>query len=216
MWAKLNPEGTEIETIIAHPKSIEVYGIKYPRQIFKWSAEMLKELQIVPVVTEGQSLDNQYYIEVDESYAVAPDGNSVIKTIGVKAADKELEDVDAVDHVGELLLDERGNQVVTLGLKSNALNKLDLDAYHRIVGFDWLQVRRGSTAQVVPSEVVEYLIKVRAAHSSIKAAIKACTTLDEFKALYIDIRNDEGKVTTIAKINDWPDDYKIKSMWRGS
>jgi hypothetical protein len=216
MWAKLNPEGTLIEELIAHPKPIEVYGIKYPRQIFKWSAEMLKEIHIVPVVTEGQSLDNKYYIEVDESYTVALDGNSVVKTIGVKAADRVLEDVAAVDEAGAPFLDDHGNQLVTPGLKSNALSKLDQDAYSRIVGFDWLQVRRGSTAQVVPSEVVEYLIKVRAAHSSIKAAIKACTTLEEFKALYVDIRNDEGVVTTTAKINDWPDDYNIKSMWRGS
>jgi hypothetical protein len=215
MWAKLNPQGTEIESIIAHPKAIEVYGIKYPRQIFKWSAEMLKELQIVPVVTEGQALDNKYYIEVDASYAIASDGNSVVKTIGVKVADRELEDVDAVDMVGDPFLDERGNQVVTKGLKSNALNKLHMDAYHRIVGFDWLQVRRGSTAQVVPTVVVDYLIAVRSAHSSIKAAIKACTTLDQFKVLYVDIYDDEGVVTTIAKINDWPDDYNVKAMWRG-
>lgn len=216
MWAKLNPQGTLIEEIIAHPKSIEVYGIKYPRQIFKWSAEMLKEIHIVPVVTEGQPLDTKYYIEANASYTIAPDENSVVKTIGVLSGTRNIDDVAAVDvETGDPLLNKRGDQVITKGLKSNALGVINTQAYSYMRGFDWLQIRKGATTTPVPEIVTTYLQAVRDAHASIQTAIEACTTTEEFQALYIDVSDGEGEVTTIAKINDWPDDYAIDSMRRG-
>ena len=47
----------------------------------------VKNLGIVPIVISGSHLNTKYYIEHNHSDAIAEDGNSVIRTIGVKAAD---------------------------------------------------------------------------------------------------------------------------------
>jgi len=100
MWALLNDAEDAIEELIQHPKTMVIAGTTYPRQVFKWSAVELKGLGIVPVTTTGSHLDTNYYIEVDESFAIASDKVSVVQTIGVKAADHKLEyttDYDALD-----------------------------------------------------------------------------------------------------------------------
>ena len=96
MWAKLNSDKDTIEEIIVHPKIMTVDGITHPRTLFSlWTDAERKAIGIVPVTTSGVSLDSKYYIEQDESFAIAGDKNSVVRTIGVKVADKNLADVNA-------------------------------------------------------------------------------------------------------------------------
>jgi hypothetical protein len=81
MWAKLNDAGDTIEEIISSPKSMTIDGIKHPRQMFQWTTAELKAVGIVPVTTSGTSLNSAYYIEKDEAFAIAEEGEQVIKIV---------------------------------------------------------------------------------------------------------------------------------------
>jgi len=214
MWALLNNAEDAIEEIISNPKSMTINGITHSRQIFKWTTAELKAVGIVPVTTTGSHLDTNYYIEVDEAFAIAGDKNSVVRTIGVKAADRALEDVDEVDENGDPLLDDDGVQVVTLGLKSNAKNKATTQANGYLQGFDWLIQRKVTANTAIPSAVTTYMAAIRTDHSNICTAIDGASDMTAFIALHNDTYNEDGSVDVVARVNRWTADTNVKAYRR--
>jgi hypothetical protein len=210
MWALLNSDEDAIVEIISNPKQMTVAGVTHSKALFTlWTDAERKAIGIVPVTTSGSHLNTAYYIEVDEAYAIADDKASVVRTIGVKAADRALADVDAVDEDGEAILDDHDNQIVTLGLKSVAKNKANVSADGYIKGFDWLVQRKVTHDTDIPSDILTYIAAVRTAHASICTAIDNASDMAAFVALHTDVYNDDGTLKTVAKVNDWPDDYAV-------
>ena len=202
MWALI--KDNEIDHIIAHPKSMVIDDIRHPRAIFTvWSDADLKAIGIVPVTTSGSHLDARFYIEKNEVFALAEDGNSVIRTIGEKATDKKLTDTDNVDENGDPILDDHDNQRISLGLKSQAKLQSDRYANGSLQGFNWLVQRKVTADTAIPSDVTTYMAAVRTAHASIHTAIDNAADMDAFVALYPDIET-----------TDWPDDYGVKGYKR--
>jgi len=215
MWAKLNTNKDAIEEIITQPKTMVVDGITHPRSLFKlWTDAERKAINIVPVTTSGSHLNTDYYTERNEAFAIAGDKNSVVRTIGVKAADKKLADTNAVDEDGEAVLDDHDNQIVSLGLKSQAKNKADVAANGHINGFDWLVQRKVTHDTAIPSDILTYIAAVRTAHASICTAIAACDTMAKYIAIHTTTYNEDGTVNVIAKVQDWPDDYAVNERRR--
>ena len=229
MWAKLNSDKDTIEEIIVNPKTMTVDGITHPKTLFSlWTDAERKAIGIVPVTTSGTSLDSKYYIEQDESFAIAGDKNSVVRTIGQKAADKNLADVNEVWTQSEIddgqapggtsandpKLDDDGNQIVTKGLKTLAKEKADVNANSLCQGFNWLIQRKVTADTAIPSAVVTYMAAVRTAHASICTAIDNASDIDAFKVLNTTEYNEDGSVKTIAKVEDWPDDSGVKGYRR--
>jgi len=214
MWALLNNAEDAIEEIISNPKSMTINGITHSRQIFKWTTAELKAVGIVPVTTTGSHLDTNYYIEVNESFAIASDKASVVQTIGVKAADKALADVNEVDEDGDPLLDRDGVQVVTLGLKSNAKNKATTQANGYLQGFDWLIQRKVTASTAIPSAVTTYMAAIRTDHGNICTALDAAADMDAFIALHTTTYNEDGTVNVIAKTQSWTSDANVKAYRR--
>ena len=214
MWALLNDAEDTIEELIQHPKTMVIAGTTYPRQVFKWSAVELKGLGIVPVTTTGSHLDTNYYIEVDETFAIASDKASVVQTIGVKAADKKLTDTNEVDENGDPFLDDHDNQTVTLGLTSQAKIKANEQANGYIKGFDWMIQRKVTHAVAINSDVLTYIAAVRSKHAEIITAITNADDMTKYIALHTTTYNEDGTINTIAKVQDWPDDYGVKAHRR--
>ena len=214
MWALLNDAEDAIEEIISNPKSMTINGITHSRQIFKWTTAELKAVGIVPVTTTGSHLDSNYYIEVDESFAIASDKASVVQTIGVKAADHKLEDTDEVDENGDPLLDDDGVQIVTLGLKSNAKNKATTSANGYLQGFDWLIQRKVTANTAIPSAVTTYMAAIRTDHGNICTALDAAADMDAFIALHTTTYNADNTVNVIAKTQSWTSDANVKAYRR--
>ena len=216
MWAYV--KDNKIQELIRFPKPMVIDGVKHPRQIFtSWTAAEKKAVGILPV-TIGTKLDDRFYISNNETYAIASDGNSVVGTI-TKAKNKSLTDTNEVNEDGSKLLDEKGNQVVTPGLRTIAKQKADTTAYSMLSRFSWLVERKITADVAIPSEVTNFMKSVRDAHKSICDAIDACNSMTKFIAIHTDEYNydSDGEITsvkTIAKVNDWPDDYDIKSYYR--
>ena len=214
MWALLNDAEDTIEELIQHPKTMVIAGTTYPRQVFKWSAVELKGLGIVPVTVNGSHLDSNYYIEVDETFAIASDKASVVQTIGVKAADKKLTDTNDVDENGDPFLDDHDNQTVTLGLTSLAKIKANEQANGYIKGFDWMIQRKVTHAVAINSDVLTYIAAVRSKHAEIITAITNADDMTKYIALHTTTYNEDRTVNVIAKVQDWPDDYGVKAHRR--
>ena len=215
MWALLNSDEDAIVEIISNPKQMTVAEITHPKTLFNlWTVAERKAIGLVPVTTTGSHLDTAYYIEVNEAFAIADDKASVVRTIGEKAADRALADVDAVDEDDEPILDDHDNQVVTLGLKSQAKNTANIVANSHIKGFDWLIQRKVTHDTAIPSAILTYIAAVRTAHASICTAIDNASDMAAFIALHVDELNDDGTLKTIRKVQAWPDDYAVKGSRR--
>lgn len=161
-------------------------GVKHPAQwATGWSAEE-KAAKGLVWEDDPAPFDSRFYWSAD--------------------VPKSLDDVNEVDENGDPLLDEDGNQVVTLGLKSNAKALVKTQAGGLLAPTDWMVIKASEVADYsVPADVTTYRADVRTASNTIEAAIDAVTDLDGFKALYDAPVDAEGNVTGNAPINDWPE-----------
>ena len=205
MWARI--EDNNIVEYYDRKQSLLLNDVRYSSQIFTiWTDAQRKELGIVPVVISGSHLDTKYYIEHNHSDAIAGDGNSVIRTIGVKAADRALEDVDAVDEDGNALLDQFGVQRVTRGLKYNAIQKVKQQQSGYLSRTDWYIIRKADAGTAIPTAIQTFRNAIRADATRIENAITAATTMDEFIALHTTTYNEDNTVDQIAITQSWTEE----------
>jgi hypothetical protein len=119
---------------------------------------------------------------------------------------KALDDVNAVDENGDPLMQD-GEQVVTLGLKSNAIALVKAQAGGLLAPTDWMVIKASEVADYsLPTDVATARAAVRTASNTIEAAITAASDLAAFIALYDVPVDADGNPTGNAPINNWPDE----------
>jgi len=219
MWARI--EDNKIVEYYDRKKSIVLNNVRYSSQIFTiWTDIQRKELGIVPIVISGSHLNTKYYIEKNHSDAIAGDGNSVIRTIGVKVADHKLEDVNEVWTQAEIdnneapdgtnandpKLNADGNQMITRGLKYNAIQKVKKQQAGYLSQTDWYIIRKSDNGTAIPANVQTWRNAIRSDATEIETAITNASSLDDFIALHTDTYktvDDEQVVDVIARVNRW-------------
>jgi len=159
-------------------------GVKHPSNWNNWSADE-KAARGLVWEDDAPSFDNRFYWDANTP--------------------KAINDVDAVDEDGNPVLDEKGEQVVTRGLKWNAIQTVKAQAAGLLQPTDWYVVRKSETGTEIPADVLTYRQAVRDASNAIESAITACETHEAFMALYDAPVDDEGMPTGNAPINDWPE-----------
>jgi len=205
MWARI--ENNSIVEYYDRKQSLLLNEVRYSSQIFTiWTDAQRKELGIIPIVISGSHLDTNYYIEHDHSDSIAGDGNSVVRTIGVKASDRALEDVDAVDIDGNALLDQYGVQIITRGLKYNTIQKVKEQQSGYLLRTDWYIIRKADVGTAIPTAIQTFRNAIRADATRIENAITAATTMDEFIALHTTTYNKDRTVDTIAITQSWTEE----------
>ena len=202
MWARI--ENNNIVEYYDRKQSLVLNNVRYSSQIFTiWTDEQRKELGIVPIVISGSHLDTKYYTEHNHSDAISEDGNSVIRTIGVKAKDRALEDVYEVDEDGDPLLDRDGVQVITRGLKYNAIQKVKHQQSGFLTQTDWYIIRKADNGTAIPSDIQTWRDAIRTDATRIENVIIAVSTMDAFIALHTSTRNEDGTIDQIAVVQSW-------------
>ena len=205
MWARI--ENNNIVEYYDRKQSLVLNDVRYSSQIFTiWTDEQRKELGIVPIVISGSHLNTKYYIEHNHTDAVAEDGNSVIRTIGVKAADHKLEDVNEVDEDGNALLDIDGVQLITRGLKYNAIQKVKQQQSSYLTQTDWYIIRKADVGTAIPTAIQTWRDAIRADATRIENAITAAVTMDQFIALHTSTYNENGTLNTVATTQSWTEE----------
>ena len=219
MWARI--ENNKIVEYYSQKKSIVLNNVRYSSQIFTiWTDAQRKDLGILPIVISGSHLDTKYYIEKNHSDAIAGDGNSVIRTIGVKEADKALADVNEVWTQGDIdggyapdgtsandpKLDKDGNQIITRGLKYNAIQKVKAQQAGYLSETDWYIIRKADAGTAIPSNIQTWRNAIRADVTEIETAITNVADMDAFIALHTDTyKTVDGQqvVDIVARVNRW-------------
>jgi len=205
MWARI--EDNNIIEYYDRKKSLVLNNVRYSSQIFTiWTDEQRKELGIVPIVISGSHLDTKYYIEHNHTDAVAEDSNSVIRTIGVKAADHKLEDINAVDKDGNALLDIDGIQIITRGLKYKAIQQVKKQQSGFLTQTDWYIIRKADVGTAIPTAIQTFRNAIRADATRIENAITAVSTMDAFIALHTTTYNEDRTVDQIATTQSWTEE----------
>ena len=210
MWALV--ENNSITSVLGSFSSTITIGSRnYDKKELNSMSDSKKLAIGIYPVTPASRFDENYYINHDPTYAIS--GDAVVETI-TKAADKELEDINAVDENGDPFLDENGVQIVTLGLKSNAKNKATTQANGLLQGFDWLIQRKVTAETAIPSAVVTYMAAIRTDHGNICTALDAAADMAAFIALHTTTYNADNTVNVIAKTQSWTSDANVRQFRR--
>ena len=101
-----------------------------------------------------------------------------------KLIEKSLVDVDAVDSDGNKIKDTEGNQVVYEGLKTKWIRETKEMANGFLKPTDWYVTRKAETDTAIPSSITTYRGKIRTASKTIEDKINACSSLNDFMALF--------------------------------
>jgi len=112
---------------------------------------------------------------------------------------KAIEDVYEVDENGDPVLDDDGNQVVTLGLKSQWSEKVKVYAGNLLKPTDWYVIRFSETGEAIPADVSKYRASVRAYSNSAEVRIAAVSDFNQLVSLVCGTSEDE------AVMAGWPD-----------
>jgi hypothetical protein len=120
---------------------------------------------------------------------------------------KSLTDVNVVDGDGNAVNNPvTGKQMVELGLKSVWVAKTKTTANNKLAVHDWYVTRKAEKSTAIPSSVTTYRDAVRTKCAEIEKALNDAANLTAFMALFENTRDSDGKITAVAKINDWPDE----------
>ena len=212
MWALI--KDNKIEQIYQRPKSLVIGEVRYPSNMFtKYTDAEKAAIGIYPVEDSGTKGNDRFENTSQATYSFNASDKKVTTSYTITA--KSLVDVNDVDEDGNAVLDYKGNQRVTLGLKSIAKNQAKETANYLIKRFNWLVERQAyDSSATIPSAVGTYVGDIKTDCAAIEAAIDGASDMAAFKALYEDTRDSDGNVTEVARINRWSDDYDVKQYVR--
>ena len=174
------------DKIIREGRSWSADGITHPTNWAIWS-DADKKAAGLTWEDPPASFDNRFYWDASTPRA--------------------LDDVNAVDENGKALLDEKGEQVVTLGLKSQWIATIKEQAAGLLAPTDWYVTRKSEDSKAtIPSDVTTYRAAVRTKSGTIEKAITDAADHAAFMALFDAPVDSDGNPTGNAPINDWPDE----------
>ena len=212
MWALI--KDNKIEQIYQRPKSLVIGEVRYPSNMFtKYTDAEKAAIGIYPVEDSGTKGDDRFENTSQATYSFSASDKKVTTSYTITA--KSLVDVNDVDKDGNAIKDYKGNQTVTLGLKTLAKNLTKQRANNYISRFNWLVERLAyDSSKTIPSAVGTYVGDIKTDCAAIEAAIDGASDMTAFKALYEDTRDSDGNVTEVSRINRWSDDYDVKTYIR--
>jgi len=183
MWGLI--ENNEIKKIINKPKGLVIGDTRHSRNIFsfRWTNEEREAIGIYEVVFDNTNKkDEAYYNNTNQSFNFA-DGK-VTASFG-RATPKLLEDRNEVDEAGEPLLDDKGNQVVTKGLKTQKKAIIKSQASGLLAPTDWYVIKATDVESYsVPSAVTTFRADVRTKSNEMETAIDNAADVDALATLY--------------------------------
>jgi len=141
-----------------------VGNVNYPANWLRLSTADEKTALGITEVADDPVYDNRFYW-----------GDGTAKT---------LTDTNEVDESGNPLLDENGNQMVTLGVKSVLKAQEKKTAGSLLARYDWYVVRKAEKDIAIPAAITTYRDAVRTACNTRETEIDACADTAALVTLY--------------------------------
>ena len=212
MWAYV--KDNKIEQIYQRPKSIMLNNVRYPSNMFTKYTDAEKEaIGIYPVEDSCTKGDDNFEYTSQATYTWSASNKKVTTSYTITA--KSLVDVENKDDSGNNILDYKGNKTYTYGLKTLAKNLAKKQANTYIARFNWLVERSiYDSSKAIPDVVKTYVAAIKTDCANIETAIDNASDMAAFKKLYDWEYNSDGTVKTVAPIQNWSDDYDVKTYIR--
>ena len=151
-----------------------VGDINYPANWLRLSSAQEKKDLGITEVADAPTYDSRFYW-----------GNGTAKA---------LDDVNEVDENNDPVLDENGNQVVTLGVKSVLKAQEKATAGSLLAKYDWYVIRKYEASKAIPTAIKTYRTAVRTACLTRETEIDNCADTAALVTLYGSTEKD-GVVT---------------------
>jgi hypothetical protein len=158
MAFKLNGNPLAVDVAFSHN------NINYPANWLRLSTAEEKTALGITEVADALTYDSRFYWN---------DGTA-----------KTLTDTNEVDENGDPLLDENGDQIVTLGVKSVLKAQEKAIAGSLLARYDWYVVRKAEKSTAIPSAITTYRDAVRTACDTREKEIDACADTAALVTLY--------------------------------
>ena len=212
MWA-LVTDG-KIQQIYQRPKSLVIGEVRYPSNMFtKYTDAEKAAIGIYPVEDNGTKGDDRFEYTSQATYSFSASDKKV--TTSYTIIEKSLVDVEQKDESGNNILDEKDNKTYNYGLKTQAKTLAKKQANGYIKQFNWLVERSiYDSSKAIPDVVKTYVAAIKTDCANIEKAIDSASDMAAFKKLYDWEYNEDGSVKTIAPIQNWSDDYDVKTYIR--
>ena len=141
-----------------------VGDINYPANWLRLSTAQEKKDLGITEIADPKVYDSRFYW-----------GNGIAKAI---------DDVNEVDENNDPVLDENGNQVVTLGVKSVLKAQEKVTAGSLLAKYDWYVVRKAEKSTAIPTAITTYRDAVRTACNTRETEIDNCKDTTALVTLY--------------------------------
>ena len=151
-----------------------VGDINYPANWLRLSSAQEKKDLGITEVADAPTYDSRFYWG---------DGTA-----------KALDDVNEVDENNDPVLDENGDQVVTLGVKSVLKAQEKVTAGSLLAKYDWYVIRKAEKSTAIPTAITTYRDAVRTACNTRETEIDNCKDTAALVTLYGSTEKD-GVVT---------------------
>lgn len=201
MWALV--QSNQVVAVYSRPKALTINGIQHPSNIFSaWTKAQKKAIGIYDYVEVGANPDSKYYNLGLGTTVIDNDAGTVTKTYANNA--KNLDDVNEVDENDDPILDENGDQVVTLGVKSIEKARIKTIAAGLLQSSDWMVIRAAEGGTAVATDIATYRAAVRTKSNEMETAIDGAADIDAMIALETSTYHANGAIDTVATLQDWP------------
>ena len=158
MAFKLNGSPLAVDVAFSHN------DINYPANWLRLSTADEKTALGITEVADDPVYDSRFYW-----------GNGTAKT---------LTDTNEVDKNGDPVLDENGDQLVTLGVKSVLKAQEKVTAGSLLARYDWYVVREAEKSTAIPTAITTYRDGVRTACTTRETEITNCADTAALVTLY--------------------------------
>ena len=138
--------------------------INYPANWLRLSTADEKAALGITEVNDSPTYDSRFY-----------NGDGTAKT---------LADTNATDENGDPSLDENGDQIVILGVKSILKAQEKVTAGSLLAKYDWYVVRKAEKSTSIPTAITTYRDAVRTACDTREKEIDACADTAALVTLY--------------------------------
>ena len=108
---------------------------------------------------------------------------------------KNVEDTDALDNDGKVILDTDGNKVINYGVKTLLKRQEKITAASKLSPYDWYVVRKSEKGTAIPTDVSTYRDAVRTACDTREKEIDACSDTAALVTLYGQNEKGENNMT---------------------
>jgi len=178
-WAEVKAD--QVIKIHRGAKALTINGIQHSANVLaNWSNDELSKIGIYPYREEHEQSDKRFYS--DKGIVYKFQNNEAIGTIGAKAIDIDV-------------------------LKEQYIAQVNTHCYNTLCNTDWYVIKHTELGTEIPSKIKTFRASIRTKANELETSIKACSSIDDFKAIIDSTTEGSGEdaKTIKALINDWPE-----------